>query len=101
MEAQIRLSPLHDAFATAGAQFALSHGWKVATKVHGGYREYLAVRESVGISDFSDQGKLRVRGEAARDVLDDVLTGNVRNMAENTMRMMLALDEAGNIAAQV
>src|SRR4051794_2755635 len=97
MNNQTRTSPLREAFEAAGAEFTQSHGCEIATRVHDDLKEYLAVRENVGISDFTDQGKIRVRGQGARELLDEVLSGHVRNMPENTMRMMLALDDEGAI----
>ena len=62
---------------------------------------YAAVREHFGISAFDSLGKLRVRGEAARDLLDVVLTGTLRHAPENTIRASLALREDGRILTDV
>jgi aminomethyltransferase len=98
---QVLTSSLHDDFAAEGAQFTIADNYEIAVSVSGLENEYRAIRERLGISDFSDIGKLRIRGEGAREFLDSVLTGNCQNMAENSMRTMLALDDDGSITAEV
>lgn len=69
--------------------------------VDGVRSQYDAVREDVGITDVSGWTKLRVLGDAARDVLDVALTGPILNMTENGIVHTMALDDAGRFVADV
>lgn len=94
-------SSLSDALRAAGAVFAPDQGADVAIEVSGKEVEYRAVREKLGIGDFSDLGKIRVAGEEARALLDRLLTGNIRNMPENAIRHTMMLDESGKFVTDV
>jgi aminomethyltransferase len=73
----VRYSLLKGQFATAGAVFRERHGTEVVARVAQRAVEYTAVRDAVGLTDFSFLHKFRVPAEQGLDFLDTLLAGNV------------------------
>ena len=73
-------SPLRAAFAEAGADFAAADGVECAMRVAGVEAEYRSVRQHVGLGDLPDLAHIRVTGEAARELLDGVVAGNIQHI---------------------
>ncbi len=73
----MRYSLLKGQFAAAGAVFRERHDAEVVARVAGRAAEYAAVREAVGLTDFSFLHKFRVPAEQGLDFLDALLAGNV------------------------
>jgi glycine cleavage system T protein (aminomethyltransferase) len=97
----MRRSPLHDAFAGSGAVFEERANHAVAVRTVGLREEAEAIRGNVGIWDHSDMGKIRVKGDGARDLLDRTVSGDIGGLPENSIRYTLVLDEAGKIIADI
>jgi aminomethyltransferase len=70
-------SLLKGKFAGAGALFRERHGAEVTARVSERPEEYAAVRDAVGLTDFSFLHKFRVPAERGLDYLDALLAGNV------------------------
>jgi len=88
---------LNEVFRQAGATFETVAGREVAVSTTGLAEEYKAIRETVGIWDHSDMAKVRVVGDGALDLLDNVVSGNIENLQENAVRHTLMLDPGGKI----
>ncbi len=88
---------LNEVFRQAGATFETVAGCEVAVSTVGLAEEYRAIRETVGIWDHSDMAKVRVAGDGALDLLDNVVSGNIENLQENAVRHTLMLDAGGKI----
>jgi len=73
----VRSSLLKPRLAAAGASFRERHGAEVAARVSGRAAEYAAVRDAVGLTDFSFLHKFRMPSEQGLDFLDGLLAGNV------------------------
>ena len=73
----MRSSLLKRQLAAAGAVFRERHGAEVAARVAERAAECAAVRDAVGLTDFSFLHKFRVPAERGLDFLDTVLAGNV------------------------
>lgn len=73
----MRASLLKGQFAAAGAIFRERHDAEIAARVAGRAAEYAAVRDAVGLTDFSFLHKFRVPAEPGLDFLDALLAGNV------------------------
>ncbi len=73
----MRSSLLKPRLAAAGASFRERHGAEVAARVAGRAAEYAAVRDAVGLTDFSFLHKFRMPSEQGLDFLDGLLAGNV------------------------
>ena len=68
---------LRDQLAAGGAVFRERHDAEVVAYFGERFTEYSAVRDSVGLTDFSFLHKFRVPAESGLDFLDALLAGNV------------------------
>lgn len=73
----MRSSLLKRQLAAAGAVFRERHGAEVAAHVAERASEYAAVRDAVGLTDFSFLHRFRVPAEQGLDFLDVLVAGNV------------------------
>jgi glycine cleavage system aminomethyltransferase T len=73
----MRVPLLRDRLAAAGAVFQERHGAEVAARFTDALSESAAVRDAVGLADFSFVHKFRVPAEQGLDFLDVLLAGNV------------------------
>lgn len=73
----MRKSPIHDRLTVAGAKFRQRWGVEVPSHLADGPTEYAAVREAVGLTDFSFVRRWVVPEEKGIDLLDGLLAGNV------------------------
>lgn len=70
----LRLRDQHDA---AGAEFGESSGWEVPLRYGNPADEHRAVRQSVGLSDLSHRGKLRVTGDDRVKWLQSIISNDI------------------------
>jgi aminomethyltransferase len=94
-------SPLHDVFASYGAVFEDRAGYAVAVRTLGAEEEANAIRSEVGLWDNSDIGKIRIKGDGARELVDKTVSGNIEGLPENAIRYTLVLDDDGRIISDV
>ena len=59
--------------------------------------EHRAVRTAAGVFDASHMGELRLEGDAAADVVNHVITGDVRRIVDGQALYTCALNEQGTI----
>jgi glycine cleavage system aminomethyltransferase T len=71
------MSPLKDQFASRGAVMRERYGVEVVARMADQHAEYSAVRDAVGLTDFSFARKYRIPAEQGLDFLDLLLAGNV------------------------
>jgi aminomethyltransferase len=94
-------SPLHEVFASHGAVFEDRAGYAVAVRTLGAEEEANAIRNEIGLWDNSDLGKIRIKGDGARELLDRTVSGNIETLPENAIRYTLVLDDDGKILSDV
>jgi aminomethyltransferase len=73
----VRISLLRSQLAAAGATFRERHGAEVVAGFQGRVPEQSAVRDNVGLADFSFLYKFRVPADQGLDFLDMLVAGNV------------------------
>lgn len=95
----MRISPLHDFFARAGAVFSPRQGIEIVETVSGPDSEYKLVRDAVALSDASYMQVFRIPEAGAVDVLDPLLAGNVARTRFGRLLHTFLADEEGNLAA--
>ena len=71
----MRVSPLKDRFASQGAVTRERYGVEVVARVTDKLTECRAVRDAVGLADFSFTRKYRIPAEQGLDFLDGLLAG--------------------------
>lgn len=94
-------SPIHELLVPAGAVFATNQKRSHVRHFSDVAREYNAIRTEVGISDWSDLTKIRIRGNDARDFIDHLVSGNVQNLPEGAILHSLVLTPEGTVACEV
>lgn len=72
-----------------------TEGWLVPTKFKGNEIEHTAIRERVGVCDFSGMGEIDVKGKDARRFLDEHCVNDVANLKPGRIVYTSFLDEEG------
>ena len=92
-------SPLHDRHVALGAKMADFGGWDMPIEYPGGgvVAEHTAVRERVGVFDVSHLGKASVRGPGAFDIVNRLLTNDLRRAGPGQAQYTLCCDESGGV----
>lgn len=98
-----RQLPAHTSHAALGARFADMGGWQRPEYYPQAgeredqvvAREVLAVRNAVGLLDYSPLGKLEVHGPDAREFLNRVYVNNLATLKPGAARYGLMLNEQG------
>jgi len=88
---------LRDFWSAAGATLAERHGLEIVSHVSDAGKEHLAVRDSLGITDFSFMQKYRVPFEKGDELLDSMLAGNVARIRFGRMLHTFMADNEGNV----
>jgi aminomethyltransferase len=89
----LRRSPLHERHVALGARTAGFGGWEMPLEYPGGtLQEHAAVRDAVGVFDVSHLGKVRVTGAGAVDLVNGVLTNDLRRAGPGKAQYTLACD---------
>jgi len=93
----VRTSPVRTQLAAAGAAFRERHGVEVVSRLADREAEYRAVRDAVGLTDFSFVQKYRVPEETGIDFLDALLAGNVAKIRFGRVLHTFLADQDGFI----
>ena len=96
----MRQSPLRDVLAARRATFGEQAGAEVARSFGSFEQEYSAVREAVGLTDFSFASRFRVP-ESGLDALERYAAGSVANIRFGRVLHTLAADEEGFVEADL
>jgi aminomethyltransferase len=76
----LRRGPLHDRHVAAGAKLIGFAGWEMPVQYEGIRPEHLAVRERAGVFDVSHMGQIETRGPQAGELLQRLLSCDVRRL---------------------
>jgi aminomethyltransferase len=96
----MRKSPLHELLASRGAVFAERAGAEIAVRFGEVDDEHRAVREAVGISDFSFATRHRLP-EAGLDALDAYALGSVAGIRFGRVLHTMAADDGGFVESDL
>lgn len=75
--------PLHSIHKEKGARFAAFGDWELPEHYGNPQREYLAVRENVGLADLSHQGTFLLRGDDRHVFLQNLMSNDLELLTEN------------------
>ncbi len=90
-------SPLHDRHVALGARLAPFAGWEMPLQYTGVVEEHTAVRERVGLFDVSHLGTLDVEGRGAAELVDRVMTNDLRRISPGQAQYTLCCTEQGGV----
>lgn len=96
----MRRSPIRHILADRGAQFAQWAGVEVPTRFSGFETEYRAVREAVGLTDFSSMTRYSMP-EDGLDVLEQYAAGAVANIRFGRVLHTFAANEEGYLESDL
>ena len=93
----MRISPLKHKFEQQNAVFSERFGTEIISHIHEESTEYQAIRNSVGLTDFSFMQKFRFPEETGIDFLDEQVAGNVAKVRFGRVLHTFLPDENGMI----
>jgi aminomethyltransferase len=93
----LRRTPLYDRHLAAGAKLVPFAGWEMPVQYTGIREEHLAVRTGAGVFDVSHMGQVETRGPAAQDLLQHLVSNEVRRMPEGGAQYSLLCSEDGGV----
>jgi aminomethyltransferase len=76
----LKRTPLFAVHQKLGARLIDFGGWEMPVQYSGIHAEHHAVRTAAGLFDISHMGEIVVRGGAAPDFLNHVLTNDIRKL---------------------
>jgi aminomethyltransferase len=95
--AGLRRTPLHEQHVQAGARLVPFAGWEMPVQYEGIRQEHLAVRRDAGVFDVSHMGQVKTCGPQAREFLQRMLSGDVRQIPEGGSQYGVMCREDGGI----
>jgi aminomethyltransferase len=95
--AALRRTPLFDAHVAAGAKLVPFAGWEMPVSYEGIRQEHTAVRTGVGVFDVSHMGQVETRGPQALELLQHLVSGDVRRIPEGGAQYGLLCNEQGGV----
>ena len=93
----LRRSPLHDRHVAAGAKLIDFAGWQMPVRYSGIRPEHLAVRERAGVFDVSHMGQIETRGPQATELLQRLLSADIRRLPVGGAQYALLCREDGGV----
>jgi aminomethyltransferase len=96
-DSALRHTPLHDAHVAAGAKLVPFAGWEMPIQYAGIREEHLAVRRGVGVFDVSHMGEIATCGPQALELLQHLVSGDVRRIPEGGAQYSVLCNESGGV----
>ncbi|HWD65527.1 MAG TPA: glycine cleavage system aminomethyltransferase GcvT [Solirubrobacteraceae bacterium] len=94
---ELRRTPLFEAHRAAGAKLVPFAGWEMPVQYAGIRQEHMAVRRGVGVFDVSHMGQIETRGPQALDLLQRLLSNDVRRIPEGGAQYSVLCNEDGGV----
>jgi aminomethyltransferase len=91
----LKRTPLFAVHQKLGARLIDFGGWEMPVQYSGIHAEHHAVRTAAGLFDISHMGEIVVRGGAAPDFLNHVLTNDIRKLQTRQGQYTLMCNERG------
>jgi aminomethyltransferase len=97
-EPSLRRTALYDAHLAAGAKLVPFAGWEMPIQYAAGIRaEHLAVRNGAGVFDVSHMGEIETRGPQALELLQRLLSNDVRQIPVGGAQYSVLCHESGGV----
>jgi aminomethyltransferase len=96
-EAGLRRTPLYEHHVALGARMVPFAGWEMPVQYEGVIPEHVAVRTDAGAFDVSHMGEVDVEGPRAEELLDGLLSNDVKRLEIGEAQYTLLPNERGGI----
>jgi len=93
----LRRTPLFEQHLQAGARMVPFAGWEMPVQYEGVLAEHRAVRTDAGVFDVSHMGELDVEGPRADELLQGLLSNDLRKLDVGDAQYTLLTNEEGGI----
>ncbi len=93
----LRHTPLFEAHRAAGAKLVPFAGWEMPIQYEGIRQEHLAVRRNVGVFDVSHMGQIETCGPGALELIQHLISNDVRRIPEGGAQYGLLCNEQGGV----
>ena len=90
-------TPLYSVHQQLGAKLIEFGGWEMPVYYTSIMEEHQAVRNAAGLFDVSHMGEVRVRGGAASEFLNGILTNDLRKLQPGQGQYSLLCNERGGV----
>ena len=97
----LRRGPLHDRHVAAGAKLIGFAGWEMPVQYEGIRAEHLAVRQRAGVFDVSHMGADRDPRSAGDELLQRLLSGDLRKLPKGGAQYGVICREDGGVLDDV
>ncbi|MGD8736319.1 MAG: aminomethyltransferase family protein [Anaerolineae bacterium] len=97
----MKRSPFYSEIASYSPSFVTVQGWEVPNEFTSVADEHRAVRERVGLMDWSSTGEFEVKGPDALAVVQRLIVNDASTMLVNRVLYTSILDEAGGILSDI
>jgi aminomethyltransferase len=97
----MKRSPFFGEFAEHRPSFAAVQGWEVPNEFTTAGEEHRAVRERVGLLDWSTTGEFEIQGPDALAVVQRLIVNDASRMEVNRMLNTSILDNNGGITSDI
>ncbi|MGD8491182.1 MAG: glycine cleavage system aminomethyltransferase GcvT, partial [Anaerolineae bacterium] len=97
----MKRSPFYSEIASYSPSFVTVQGWEVPNEFTSVADEHRAVRERVGLMDWSSTGEFEVKGPDALAVVQRLIVNDASTMPVNRVLYTSILDEAGGILSDI
>ena len=92
-----RKTPLHGRCLEAGAKMVEFAGWEMPIQFDGVLQEHKAVRKSCGLFDISHMGVITLRGEQAKEALQNLVPSDLFRIGAGQACYTVLTNEKGGI----
>ena len=93
----LRRSPLHEHHRAAGAKLVGFAGFEMPLQYSGIRAEHQSVRSDAGVFDVSHMGQVETAGPGATDLLQHLLSNDLRRLPEGGAQYSVACREDGGV----
>ena len=93
----VRRTSIYDEHVASGGRMVPFAGWSMPVQYTGIVDEHQAVRTAAGMFDASHMGELELRGKNALDVVDELITNDLRKLVDGQAIYTCACNDSGTI----
>jgi len=97
----MKRSPFFHEIASHNPTFVGVQGWEVPNVINTAEKEHQAVREKVGLLDWSTTGEFEIQGPDALDVVQKLIVNDASQMPVNRVLYTTMLNEDGDITSDI